>query len=274
MRLIKTGIVAAICMLVAAGPLFAQSLLNNEEYQRAQELRAQAEEAFEDGDYDAAIELTEEADVALEAAREIAERRRDGFRAANARTLADRRLGEAEGYNVSDHFPEEYEQARSLFEEGQELYGDEAYVDARERFLEVRDVLDDELIAELRDIWSESLAEAESRSNDTGESAESAAQDDEDSEQAEAEEASGAELPRYYVVRLIPERRDSFWRIAEYEFVYDDPWEWPSLYEANRDMLHDPDNPDLIHPGMRFRIPSIEGENRAGVWRDGEIIRD
>lgn len=267
MNLIKTGTLAAICMLVAAAPLFAQNLLNNEEYQRAQELRAQAEEAFEDGDYDEAIELTEEADGALEQAREIAERRRDGFRAANARTLADRRMSEAESYNVSEHFSDEYEEAQSLFDEGQELYDEEEFVDARDSFNEVREVLDDDLIAELRDLWSERIAESEEEESED-EASEEESEDDGETEESEPE------LPEYYVVRRIPERRDSFWRIAEYEFVYDDPWEWPTLYEANRDMLQDPENPDLIQPGMEFRIPSIDDEEREGVWEDGEIIRD
>ncbi|HSV55924.1 MAG TPA: hypothetical protein VLH39_02310 [Magnetospirillaceae bacterium] len=77
---------------------------------------------------------------------------------------------------------------------------------------------------------------------------------------------SPARLPAFYVVRLIPERRDSLWRIAEYPFVYGDPWKWRVLYEANRENMPEPGNPDLIHPGMVLRIPSIEGETRVGTW--------
>ncbi len=246
MNLIKTGIIAAIVMLVAAAPIFAQNLLvETEDYQRAQELRQQAEEAFEDGDYDRAEELAIEAEEAIQSARAEAQRQRDGFRAANARTLAQRRMNEAQGFNVAEHYGDELDEAQSLFDSGQSLYDDEEYVEAREEFLAVLDVLNDDLIASLRDIAREAVMV-----------------DDDD-------EPAG--LPEYYVVRLIPERRDSFWRIAEYEFVYDDPWEWPRLYEANRDILRDPDNPRLIHPGMEFRIPSLRDEERSGIWRDGEI---
>jgi len=74
-------------------------------------------------------------------------------------------------------------------------------------------------------------------------------------------------LPEYYTVRLIPERRDCFWRIAGYDFVYNDPWKWRVLYEANKHLLADPKNPGIIEPGMRFRIPSLAGEKRAGDWQ-------
>ncbi|MFP4643281.1 MAG: hypothetical protein ACLFM0_02880 [Spirochaetales bacterium] len=247
MKLIKTGIVAAIVMFVAAAPIVAQNLLvETEDYQRAQELRRQAEEAFEDGDYDEAEELVGEAEESLERARAEAQRQRDGFRAANARTLAERRLDEAEGFDISEFYEDELDEAESLFDEGQDLYDDEEYVDSREQFRDVLDVLDDDLIASLRERYREAQEEEE-------------------------EEEDTPELPEYYEVRRIPDRRDSFWRIAEYEFVYDDPWEWQRLYEANRDMLRDPDNPDLIHPGMEFRIPTLDDEERAGIWRDGEI---
>jgi nucleoid-associated protein YgaU len=79
--------------------------------------------------------------------------------------------------------------------------------------------------------------------------------------------ASGKLLPEYYTVRLIPERRDCFWRIAEYSFVYGDPWKWRLLYNENKHILKDPNNPNLIHPGMRFRIPSLPGEKRSGDWQ-------
>ena len=74
-----------------------------------------------------------------------------------------------------------------------------------------------------------------------------------------------------YKVRLIPERRDCFWNIAGYDFVYGDPWKWQLLYEANKDKLPEPENPALILPGMVLTIPSAEGETRSGTWIDGQI---
>ncbi len=57
-----------------------------------------------------------------------------------------------------------------------------------------------------------------------------------------------------YVVRLIPQKRDCLWRIAEYEFIYNNPWKWTAIYEANRDTIKDP---DLIYPGQKLVIPPI-----------------
>lgn len=73
-------------------------------------------------------------------------------------------------------------------------------------------------------------------------------------------------LPRYYTVRLIPERRDCLWRIAEYPFVYGDPWQWRMLYDANKTIFENPNDPDLILPGQVLEIPSIRGETRSGTW--------
>ena len=74
-------------------------------------------------------------------------------------------------------------------------------------------------------------------------------------------------LPAFYEVILNPAARDCFWRIAGYDFVYGDPWKWRVLYEANKNVIEDPDNPNLIQPGQVFRIPSIKGELREGTYR-------
>ncbi len=57
-----------------------------------------------------------------------------------------------------------------------------------------------------------------------------------------------------YKVRLIPERRDCLWRIAEYKFIYGNPLKWPIIYKANKDQIKDP---DLIYPGQVFKIPEL-----------------
>lgn len=60
---------------------------------------------------------------------------------------------------------------------------------------------------------------------------------------------------KYYVVRLIPKRRDSLWRIAEYDSVYGDPWKWKIIYRANKNIIKDP---NLIHPNQKLVIPPLE----------------
>jgi nucleoid-associated protein YgaU len=73
-------------------------------------------------------------------------------------------------------------------------------------------------------------------------------------------------LPEYYTVRLLPGRRDCLWRIAGYDFVYGDPHKWRLLYEENKKLLKNPNDPDVIQPGTRLRIPAQPGEKRKGDW--------
>ncbi len=75
--------------------------------------------------------------------------------------------------------------------------------------------------------------------------------------------------PLNYTVRLIPERRDCLYRIAEYDFIYGDPTQWPKLYRANKALIDNGyqryvnyvEEPkysraqDLIFPGQDLDIP-------------------
>jgi nucleoid-associated protein YgaU len=56
-----------------------------------------------------------------------------------------------------------------------------------------------------------------------------------------------------YTVRLIPDRRDCLWRIAEYSDIYGDPYKWPNIWRRNRKLIQ---NPDLIFPGWQLVIPA------------------
>jgi nucleoid-associated protein YgaU len=72
--------------------------------------------------------------------------------------------------------------------------------------------------------------------------------------------------PAVYVVRLIPARRDCLWRIAEYPFIYNNPFKWTVIYEANKKTFRDPGNPNLIFPGQKLQIPALKGEARDGTY--------
>lgn len=75
--------------------------------------------------------------------------------------------------------------------------------------------------------------------------------------------------PSNYEVRLIPDRRDCLYRISEYDFIYDDPSQWPTLYRANKTLIDNSyeryvrlveesqyERPeDLIFPGQVLDIP-------------------
>jgi hypothetical protein len=73
--------------------------------------------------------------------------------------------------------------------------------------------------------------------------------------------------PTQYVVRPWDIFGDCFWNIAKW--FYDNPWRWLVIYEANKDKIPDPDNPNLIEVGTVIDIPAIRGEARTGRYDTG-----
>ncbi len=59
-------------------------------------------------------------------------------------------------------------------------------------------------------------------------------------------------IDKFYTVRLIPDRRDSLWRISEYKDIFGSPWDWPKIWKRNQKLIQ---NPDLIYPGWQLIIP-------------------
>ncbi|MDR3356533.1 MAG: hypothetical protein LBO04_05015 [Spirochaetaceae bacterium] len=76
----------------------------------------------------------------------------------------------------------------------------------------------------------------------------------------------GTPLPARYTVRSWDKYGDCFWNIAGRPWVYGDPLRWPLLYQANKNKIPDPKNPDLIEEGTVIDIPSVNGEERSGLW--------
>ncbi|GHU38536.1 hypothetical protein FACS1894190_00280 [Spirochaetia bacterium] len=74
-------------------------------------------------------------------------------------------------------------------------------------------------------------------------------------------------LPTQYKVRPWDKFGDCLWNISNW--FYGNPYRWTVLYEANREKLPEPDNPDLIEIGTVLDIPSLNGEKREGVWDSG-----
>jgi len=73
-------------------------------------------------------------------------------------------------------------------------------------------------------------------------------------------------LPKYYIVRPWAETKDCFWNISGRPYVYNNPFLWENLYQANKEKLPQPSNPNLILPGMVMEIPSLTGEYRDGYY--------
>ena len=73
-------------------------------------------------------------------------------------------------------------------------------------------------------------------------------------------------LPASYTVRPWGVSQDCFWNIAGRPWVYGNSRQWRTLYNANKAKLPDPNNPNLIEPGIVLDIPSLKGETRQGAW--------
>jgi hypothetical protein len=76
-------------------------------------------------------------------------------------------------------------------------------------------------------------------------------------------------LPAQYMVRTWQGEKDCLWNIAGYKWVYGDSRQWRRLYDANKSKFPDPNNPNVIEPGMILDIPSINNETRQGIWKQG-----
>ncbi|MBN2545426.1 MAG: LysM peptidoglycan-binding domain-containing protein [Spirochaetes bacterium] len=73
-------------------------------------------------------------------------------------------------------------------------------------------------------------------------------------------------FPKFYVVKLDIKKRDCLWRISNFTFIYNNRYEWKRLWEANKGILKNPENPHLIFPEQIIEIPSLKGEIREGYY--------
>jgi nucleoid-associated protein YgaU len=215
--------------------LSAQSLLDNEFYNKAKDLKAQSEQAMEAGDYDQA------ADLAVQAKEQLAKSdayviKMRGFYTANGwLTRAKESLDHAKSIQADVNFKTEYRKAATAVQGAKDALDAEKYDDSVALSKEALAALEGVRVVEKTPVVTPPVEEPPT-------------------------------LPAEYTVRLIMSKRDCFWRIAGYPFVYNDPWKWKALWDANRNVLTDPKNADLILPGQVFTIPSIAGEKREGMY--------
>lgn len=221
----------ALAVLISLGTLaFAQhSLYDNPNYKNSQELRRQADLAFQQGDYLKAEQLSKESERLSVIARQEAETQRLQWIANAWKNRASDRIGFGEKNDAAGQLGPVWVEAKAAFALAVAEYDAKRYAESTEASKKVMDLMKDF---------------------------------------APAKAPAAADLPAFYTIRLIPEARDCFWRIAEYPFIYGDPWKWKILYEANKDKIPQPDNPDLIEPGIVLTIPSIAGELRSGTWNE------
>ena len=218
----------------------AASYADNQYQKLAEAYAVRAQEAFDSGEYDLAVEHTIKAEENAELSRQYVEMMLLRSEADTQIRVARNRLVWARSIGADENFPEMYNEGMALVEQAQAAFSGERYEEARRLALQSMDAL-----AGLQDL-------------DDGRRRQE--------EEALAAAGKSGAYPEYYVVHDWSKTKDCFWNIAAKPFVYNDPYKWQVLYEANKGVLDNAANPDVIQPEIRIRIPSIAGEVREGTY--------
>ncbi|QQO08629.1 LysM peptidoglycan-binding domain-containing protein [Breznakiella homolactica] len=227
----KSALLFIACILLAAN-LPAQSLENNEYYKQSLEYAALSQKAIDDGQYELAREHAVKSQEYAALSRQYIQEQLLAYRARSSYVAAKARMDYANSIRLESRDKELYDEAAGYFASATSKYNAKDYENS---------IPDSQMVIQLlKDVGLQYTGGSQTPSSQTG-------------------------LAAYYKVKLIPDRRDCLWRIAEYDFVYGNPYEWPRLYEANKDAFPDPADPDLILPDMVLKIPSIKGEARSGT---------
>jgi hypothetical protein len=202
---------------------------NNEFYLRSLELSKLALETYEYGDYDASAGFAQDAIHYAELS--------DEYVSVQLIAEAKRLLTWADNNNIAARFPNNYLEGKTQYENAVDANSSENWNESIECAI--------------------SAIEIFGAFESTGRPAVTTT--------TTTTPASGT-LPMQYTVRTWRVEKDCLWTIAGYSWVYGDPFKWRELYNANKDKMPDPANPDLIEPGMVLTIPSLQGESRQGIW--------
>lgn len=73
-----------------------------------------------------------------------------------------------------------------------------------------------------------------------------------------------------YTVGTWSENRDCLWNIAGNTEIYNDPNQWPKIWQANTDQIR---NPDIIYPGQVLQIPPKGPKNAEELKAERRYYR-
>lgn len=221
----KKFIVFLFLACILGAGLFAQSLEKNEYYKKSLEYANRSQQAIDNGEYERGSEYAIESQRYAELSKQYIAQMLMAYRARSALTAARARVTIAERLNVPSRDRDFWTEVSVYFQSATEKFNAKDYEES---------IPDSRKVVELlRDIESKYRGQQG--------------------------------LAAFYEVKLNLARRDCLWRIAGFDFVYGDSFQWRRLYEANKETFPDPNNPDLIIPGQILKIPPIKGEARNGT---------
>ena len=248
------------------------SIADNEYLEESHRLARLADITYRYGDYDASAIAASEAIQYAELSDDyIAELMKVGeihYAIASAKA----RLDWAVSSGVSTEYPEEYAEAELWYEKGVSDFSAEEWDSAYDAASKVVDLLAFMQVPEMQApegtppptafVRAPEVRAFDTRADDRTSPPPAAF--------AAAPDGTAAPLPASYTVRSWIYYKDCLWNIAARPWVYNDPEKWRVLYNANKSKLPDPNNPDLLEPGIVLDIPSIQGEARQGAWEAGK----
>jgi hypothetical protein len=224
----------------ASAPVIPASIRNNKYYLESVRLTTLAQETYDYGDYDASAEYAVEAIKYAQLSDEYVALQLKIKATNDAIKSARSRLEWAVSVNASSRYPSEFNRAQGSYDlainERSAEHWDEAIEAANQVLVALANVQ--------APVPAPAVAPAPPR----------------------AVTPEKPALPAQYTVRPWAVSKDCLWNIAGRPWAYGDSTKWRLIYTANRSRLPQPDNPNLIHPGMVLDIPSIQGEARQGMW--------
>ena len=218
----KKSILCIFLLTTLFSSVFSASYMDNEFQKLANEYNRKAEIAFDEGEYDLAVEYSMLAAENSELSKAYVNTMIAKADATKQIKYAQNQLAWAEKVHGDIYYPMTYTAGKAALEAALLAFEKEDYASAKIFATEARNYL-----AEIKEVTP---------------------------------------LPQYYVVKLWAETKDCYWNISGRPYVYNNPTLWENLYQANKDQMKDPSDPDLIYPGMKMEIPSITGEYREGVY--------
>ena len=222
----KTAILCTVFFVLGAALLFAVSYDNNEYQRKSRAYSELARRAYSEGDYDASIEYSRLAEENAQKSADYIQYMLARVEAEQAMNKARTRYTWAKNNKADEKYPEAFKTATEALQAGHTAFENKDF--------DVAVVCAQKVLDALAVV--------------TG------------------DESSFATLPAQYRIRTWRGERDCLWNIAKDKAIYDNPYLWRKLYEANKNKLPDPNNPDWVEPGIILTIPSLRGEKRDGMY--------
>ena len=227
---------ALICtVLLCAAIVYADSFSSNRFQLMSRIYTEKAEKAYENGQYDLSIEYTKKAEEYAEQSRAYIQKMLERADADKQIRTAMNLIARARAVKADESSPDIFTAGLNATEQAKEIYTQEDYIASSAQAKEAQDIL--------RQLNLE-----------------------ENPKQPVIAQGDEITFPKYYVVRPWLSDKDCLWNISERPYVYADPWQWKKLYDANKSMFPDPDNPNLIIKDMILEIPPLANEKREGTF--------